>query len=94
MPDMPVLDAIRRIRAAENDSAQASQSGSPSSARAPVLLFGVGESNKTTIEELQPYIEAGLDGYVFSGSIIGKELTNFLQQKKTNPSQFLLSHGH
>lgn len=76
----------------------ASVSSSPSQpaaggGRARVLLLGVGESNKTTLDELAAFIDAGLDGHVFAGSIIANEVAAFLSAKKANPAQFILSHG-
>ena len=76
-PDMSAIEAIRRVRASEADGSAAASSSPQSQAaaaggRAPVLLFGIGSSSKVTAEELSAHVEAGLDGHMYSGSIIAK----------------------
>jgi hypothetical protein len=96
--DIPAIDAVRRIRANEAASAgsaaaDADGSAEPAVAKTTVLLFGIGASNKTTKEDLSEFIEAGLDGHIYAGSVIAKELPTFLAQKRANPGTFLLSNG-
>eukprot|EP00455_Lapot_gusevi_P027232 TRINITY_DN2881_c0_g1_i2.p1 TRINITY_DN2881_c0_g1~~TRINITY_DN2881_c0_g1_i2.p1 ORF type:complete len:280 (+),score=59.13 TRINITY_DN2881_c0_g1_i2:86-841(+) len=81
LPDMSGVEVVRRIRSSELEQK-----------REPALLFGLGQT-KVTLSEMQEYIEAGLDGHLYAGSILAKELTSFIQKKRLNPGQFLLSNG-
>ena len=74
--DIHAMEVIRQIRECETEKS---------------FLFGMGPNNKATREQFEPWIDAGMDGHIYSGSIIAKEVQTFISKKEKDPKTFLMS---
>ena len=78
MQDSTMMEFVKQIRASEKEE--------------KALLFGMGPSSKMKVDDLKPWIDAGMDGYIYAGSIIAKEVQQFIAKKDKDPSTFLITN--